>query len=359
VEVQSQNQQLPNPLIFPVPKAEIDEFASLENLANKSPDFTEIETVTTSFTINIPSKEIQLVEPTQKPKKPDSQAQATFCCKLCPDKKSTLEELERHELGVHGKLNKGSTVLATQTPNPNDDFQEKFDAKFVVPNQHVHSVEQNGKTIYTVKKGQPAQISLSNELLDGVYVCIGIFHSHPDYATNQIKADHINRNSFGAPFICQNQNVWYRNIRVPSSAGMIPTTVALIKLQNEKTLDVNFIMNSTDKINMGNLKDAKEWQMMVLPVSSGIAEVMISASTEEYFELSENDLGSLTLLRLQVREEIRREKLVKGHRSLEVTFPLPRNNKRKALEMNIIQAMKKKMKVMTEDQLEEFYSGFE
>ena len=70
VEVQSQNQQLPNPLIFPVPKAEIDEFASLENLANKSPDFTEIETVTTSFTINIPSKEIQLVQPTQKPQKP-------------------------------------------------------------------------------------------------------------------------------------------------------------------------------------------------------------------------------------------------------------------------------------------------
>ena len=98
-----------------------------------------------------------------------------------------------------------------------------------------------------MEKGQPAPINLSNELLDGVYVCAGLFHSHPNYATNQIKADHIVKNTFGAPFICQNQNVWYRNIYVPSSAGMIPTTVALIKLQNENTLDLSFIMNSTDK----------------------------------------------------------------------------------------------------------------
>ena len=110
---------------------------------------------------------------------------------------------------------------------------------------------------------------------------------------------------------------------------------------------------------MGNLKDAKEWQMMILPVSPVIANIMIDALPEEYFQIDQNDLGNLTLLRLQVREEIRREKLVKGHRSLEVTFPLPRNNKRKALENNIIQAMKKKMKTMTEDELEQFYSEFE
>ena len=110
---------------------------------------------------------------------------------------------------------------------------------------------------------------------------------------------------------------------------------------------------------MGNLKDAKEWQMMILPVSPAIANIMIDALPEEYFQIDQNDLGSLTLLRLQVREEIRREKLVKGHRSLEVTFPLPRNNKRKALENNIIQTIKKKMKTMTEDELEQFYSEFE
>merc|ERR1712173_167377 len=164
------------------------------------------------------------------------------------------------------------------------------------------SVEQNGKTIYTVKKGQPTQIILGNDLQNDVYVCTGIIHSHPNYAINQIQATHITRNTFGAPFICQNQNVWYRNIYIPSSAGMIPITVALIKLQNENTLDMNFIMNSTDKINKGNLKDAKEWQMIVLPISPSNAKIMIEACPEEYFEMSENDLGSLTILRLQVRE---------------------------------------------------------
>jgi len=144
---------------------------------------------------------------------------------------------------------KSSSTLqyATKAPSTSDEVLEKFDAKFVTPNQHVYTVEHDGKTIYTVKKGQPAQIDLSNNLLDDVYVCTGIFHSHPNYATNQISAIHITQNTFGAPFLCQNQNVWYRNIYIPSSAGLVPMTVALVKLQNEKALDVNFIMNSTDK----------------------------------------------------------------------------------------------------------------
>ena len=108
-------------------------------------------------------------------------------------------------------------------------------------------VEQNGKLIYTVKKGQPAQINLCDNLLNDVYVCTGIFHSHPNYATNQISAKHIAEKRSGAPFICHNQDVCYRNILVPSSAGPIPVTVALVKLENENALDVNFIMNSTDK----------------------------------------------------------------------------------------------------------------
>ena len=109
---------------------------------------------------------------------------------------------------------------------------------------------------------------------------------------------------------------------------------------------------------MGHLKDAKEWQMMVLPVSQEVANIMIDAP-DDYFQLSENDLWSLSLLRLQVREEIRKATLIKGHRSLEVTFPLPRNSKRKRLEIDIIQSIKKKMKAMSEEQLEAFHSTFD
>ena len=94
-------------------------------------------------------------------------------------------------------------------------------------------MEQNGKLIYTVKKGQPAQINLCDNLLNDVYVCTGIFHSHPNYATNQISAQHIAEKRSGAPFICHNQDVCYRNILVPSSAGPIPVTVALVKLEND------------------------------------------------------------------------------------------------------------------------------
>ena len=93
---------------------------------------------------------------------------------------------------------------------------------------------------------------------------------------------------------------------------------------------------------------------MVLPIQKDIAEMIINSPKDTY-KLSQNDLCNLSSLRLQVREEIRKEKLVKGHRSLEVTFPLPRNNKRKAMEMEIMQKMKKKMKTMSDEDLELFH----
>ena len=63
-----------------------------------------------------------------------------------------------------------------------------------------------------------------------------------------------------------------------------------------------------------------------------VAEIMIETHPEEYFEIWEKNSGSVTLLR---------------------------NNKRKALELKVIEAIEKEMKSMTEDQLEEFYSEFE
>ena len=99
-----------------------------------------------------------------------------------------------------------------------------------------------------MKKGQSTQILLSDDLLDGIYVCAGLFHSHPSYANKKISASHIAKSQeLGAPFLCQNQNKWFTNIIIPSSAGEIPMTVVIVKLENEKTLDLEFIMNSTDK----------------------------------------------------------------------------------------------------------------
>ena len=99
-----------------------------------------------------------------------------------------------------------------------------------------------------MKRDKPTQVILSDSLLDGVYVCVGLFHSHPSYARKQISASHLDTSEeFGAPFKCQNQNKWYRSITVPSSAGEIPMIVALVKLQQENTLELKFIMNSTDK----------------------------------------------------------------------------------------------------------------
>ena len=83
---------------------------------------------------------------------------------------------------------------------------------------------------------------------------------------------------------------------------------------------------------LGHKKDAKEWQMMVLPVHPKNAELLKKYPNCRHC-MSEKDILGLTTLHIQIREEIRLEKLVKGHRSLEVTFPLARNNKRKALQM--------------------------
>ena len=106
---------------------------------------------------------------------------------------------------------------------------------------------------------------------------------------------------------------------------------------------------------LGHKKDAKEWQMMVLPVHPKNAELLIKYPNCRHC-MSEKDILGLTTLHIQIREEIRLEKLVKGHRSLEVTFPLARNNKRKDLQVDIMHAIRKKMKTMSQEQLEEFYS---
>ena len=70
------------------------------------------------------------------------------------------------------------------------------------------------------------------------------------------------------------------------------------------------------------------------------------------FLMEAKDLTTLAVLRVQIREEMRKNQLVKGHRSVEVTFPIPKSLKRKTLEEQYIQTQKKKMRFMTDAELE-------
>ena len=51
---------------------------------------------------------------------------------------------------------------------------------------------------------------------------------------------------------------------------------------------------------------------------------------------------------LQVREEMRKNKLVKDHRKVEIAFPVPKSAERRELEQLYLQSVKKNMAKMTD-----------
>ena len=99
--------------------------------------------------------------------------------------------------------------------------------------------------------------------------------------------------------------------------------------------------------------------MCVIPISRELANLIEMQDSHEHFTLQSQDLPSLTIHRVQIREEIRKKSpLTKKHRMLEITFPVPKSAKRKKLEDLFLQNMKKQMLSMSNEELEEAIESF-
>ena len=98
-------------------------------------------------------------------------------------------------------------------------------------------------------------------------------------------------------------------------------------------------------------KEGKEWQQIAVPLTFARAMELVSSAP-----LTPQDLMYHSKLRLQIREEIRKTKLAKTARSVELSFHLPPNLKRKRLEDQIVNHEIKRLKIklnqMSDQELE-------
>ena len=97
----------------------------------------------------------------------------------------------------------------------------------------------------------------------------------------------------------------------------------------------------------GQKKNAKEWQQLVVPLTPQRVEEMLNGS-----DLNLKDLTLASRVRVQVREEMRKTTLSKESRSIEISFPLPRDQRKRRLKEQILQAKKAKLDTMSLEDLE-------
>merc|ERR550532_2282824 len=208
-----------------------------------------------------------------------------------------------------------------------------------VPSQYVF--EHNGIKPFTeIKVNKTVQLKLTPEPMAHQWVFVGLFHSHPDYAQYPI-VNHqkdVTLTPFNIHMPKSNGQVMLSEVRIADHN--IQMHGAFVLLQNEDEINMDFNVNSTDKLNHGGRKEGKEWFQILIPLTSERVEELINES----LVLTIEDLLHHSIIRVQVREEIRRSQLAKPRSSVEISFALTPCIKKRRLEDQIIQAKLKKMK---------------
>ena len=236
---------------------------------------------------------------------------------------------------------KPEQVCSTRIQLPKPSQAEELvllDPKFV-PSQYVF--EHMGIKPFTeIKVNKTVQLKLTPEPMAHQWVFVGLFHSHPDYAQYPI-VNHqkdVTLTPFNIHMPKSNGQVMLSEVRIADHN--IQMHGAFVLLQNENEINMDFNVNSTDKLNHGGRKEGKEWFQILIPLTSERVEELINES----LVLTIEDLLHHSIIRVQVREEIRRSQLAKPRSSIEISFALTPCIKKRRLEDQIIQAKLKKMK---------------
>merc|ERR1711860_430535 len=209
-----------------------------------------------------------------------------------------------------------------------------------VPSQYVF--EHNAIKPFTeIKVNKTVQLKLTSEPMAHQWVFVGLFHSHPDYAEFPIVNHQAADANLKTPFnVHMPKSDWLVYSEVRIGDHNIPIHGAFVLLQNENEINMDFNVNSTDKLNHGGKKEGKEWFQVFIPLTSERVEELLM----ETAILTVDDLLHHSIIRVQVREEIRRSQLAKPRSSIEINFALTPCIKKRRLENQIMQAKLKKMK---------------
>merc|ERR1711899_531509 len=243
------------------------------------------------------------------------------------------------------------TPASAEGNNDEESTQEMLDPHF---ESQLHVTKDQESALHTIKINQLVQLTILPNLSEVQNVFIGIYHSHPEYVDKVISGVDPKQPSTAndTPFSISDVNgnkVMYKNFIIDFMK--IKMKGALVRLpRGINKIPLKFHLTSTNPNNYGDVKEGKEWHLLVIPISKNRAEE-ISNSIQEIEITSEETIPS-SRLRIQVAKENRKNKVLKkGHRSIEVPWPIHQTAERKLLELQYIQAIKRKMLSKTDEEL--------
>jgi len=245
------------------------------------------------------------------------------------------------------------TPASAEENNDEDSTQEMLDPHF---ESQLHVTKDQESALYTIKINQLVQLTILPNFNEVQDVFIGIYHSHPEYVDKIISGVDSKQPSTSndTPFSISDvngNNVIYKNFIIHFMK--IKMKGALVKLpKGINKIPLKFHLTSTNPNNYGDVKEGKEWHLLVIPISKNRAEE-ISNSIQE-IEITRQETIPSSRLRIQVAKETRKNKVLKkGHRSIEVPWPIHQTAERKLLELQYIQAIKRKMLSETNEELKQ------
>merc|ERR1712223_886610 len=245
------------------------------------------------------------------------------------------------------------TPESTEENNDEESTQEMLDPHF---ESQLHVTKDQESDLNTIKINQLVQLTILPNFNEEQHVFIGIYHSHPEYVDKIISGvdskqpPTSNDTPFSIPDVNGNK-VIFKNFIIKFMK--IKMKGALVKLpKGINKIPLKFHLTSTNPNNFGDVKEGKEWHLLVIPISKNRAEE-ISNSIQE-IEITREETIPSSRLRIRVAKETRKNKVLKkGHRSIEVPWPIHQTDERKLLELQYIQAIKRKMLSETNEELKQ------
>jgi len=228
--------------------------------------------------------------------------------------------------------------------------QEMLDPHFE-PQQFV--VKDKETALHTIKINQLVQVTILPNCVEEQNVLVGIYHSHPEYVAKTISGVDSSQPTIanGTPFSVFNINeVVYKDVQIPFMKMLLKG--ALIKVEKGMNkIPLKFHLTSSNSNNHGDVKLAKEWHLLIVPVSKKRAENI--RSSFQPTSLLQTECIPVSKLRIQVCKEARGNKVLKkAHRNIEIPWPIHKSTKRQRLEQKYIATKKRKLLSMSDEELQ-------
>jgi len=248
-----------------------------------------------------------------------------------------------NELLEEEEAQNGDEAANRPPDNNNDDDSERTHFK---PCQFV--IEDKSADVFFIARDKTVQLQI-RKTLENQSVFIGIHHSHPRFLEKTIE---LVENQ-GPPFNLDRG--WIKTVFIPEMN--LTMKGYYVHLTNVTLVDMIIKILSSDKRNFGSEKDAREWHLVVIPLSEVIVDEMSNHDqvlNHDPYTLSVDECTYMEKVRIVVSKEPRPDKKrKKSCFAVESEWPIsPPAKRRKRKEELYLQQCRKMVRIMTDEQLD-------